>query len=725
MAEDITGFDPEEIEARNLERAERIRRQAIENNKKLQNLNEFKNSPTVSSNPKVNDNIDFKDKDNSKVTAENGFKITEDPEKPWTSIDAFKRSFTGNETATADTINNIGSEMSKRMSGGVKKALTRMEFSSAGDIDSDTYTPISFPTMKLANQLGVEPAYKNGSGTLTGEFAEMMNEEGNLNLRSNQIGDSWVVNPPFQFNPNDDVRSNLSFPEFGRVFNEKINANYPIVVFEVGRIEYNMGHILSNTILDSNDNDSGLASRIRGGKGGIGNLVTFPVAVVGSVLKTSWHVVTYPISKLTGLKKFAKFRVDTALFAKYFNDMAQTLAGILGLLEPIDSQDPVLANLEAKEGDSNSAFLDSIENISSIFTNKTPDKDSAKGNQFDPSGEVSGGSYAGIRRRLFLETVIPGALGTAEADYIPFLVGKDISINESLSNSTQTNPLAENLNAAASEANAAKLNNYKVSSDNPIAGITDQFKNRIEHMMRTVAAGNVSTVVSGEGRVVLPELWQDSNFSRTVSMNFTFTSPYGHNLAIFENTYIPFLLLFCMTMPRQLSTKTFTNPFFVRVNMKGLFTIPMGIIESMTIERGEDKNNWTSEGIPRTIKCSVSVKDLTPVLMMSMTRGRFLAFFQSNDGFSSYINTIGGLSLKDQRNLGKRADRWWKLITERARSRGKKGLMGVISDTLNPFGYVEPIIRGGRSGIIGRNVVKLSQLGLNPFNSDEEQTNIY
>ena len=180
-------------------------------------------------------------------------------------------------------------------------------------------------------------------------------------------------------------------------------------------------------------------------------------------------------------------------------------------------------------------------------------------------------------------------------------------------------------------------------------------------------------------------------------------------------------------MPRQIGSKTFTNPFFVRVSMKGRFFIPMGIIESLTIDRGEDKNNWTVDGIPKTIKCSLTIKDLSPTLMMSMARSKFFSLFQGNDGLTSYINTLGGLSIHDQRDLSSKANRWFKKITER--QRGRKGkdssLTDIIIDTFNPFSYAEPIVRNARSSLIGRTAVKLSQTGLNPFNDENERNTAY
>lgn len=619
---------------------------------------------------------------------------------------------------TIDTINDVGSLMNERILNGIKKTLSRMD--TGADLynpDNKHYTPLASATLKLAKELGITTEFDDISvETLDAKGAiEVANGDiKNLTERDNSMGESLVVNPPFQFNPNDDVRSDLSFPFYGRVFHDKIESNYPVVVFEVGTIKYNTS-MLSNTSFSGNDSDPALTDRIRSGDGiDLKKIIGAPVAMVGSVLRTSWKILTFAPSALLGLRKFATFSVDTALFARYFNDLAQSLATSLGLLEPLDasvSQEADFSTEEAAEKSKKTI----LELIKDMYNN--------------PRDLDAGGAYAGARRRLIFESIVPSdGLASSVSDFIPFVVDKDVSVSESINNSTQPNPLATNLNAAAAEAAAERVNNYSSgTATNFLKSTAEQIQARLERFKASFFRGEATTVISGEGRITLPDMWSDSSFSRSVTLNFTFTSPYGHKLAILENTYIPFLLLFCMAMPRQIGSKTFTNPFFVRVTMKGRFFIPMGIIESLTIDRGEDKNNWTADGIPRTIKCSVTIKDLSPTMMLGMSSGSLFSLFQGNDGLSSYISTLGGLSVFDMRNLIETGDRFLKKISARQRANlGKDATIpDILLDTINPFSYAEPTIRSLRSGWVGKSIVRLSQAGLNPFDSGKDEARNY
>lgn len=685
---------------------------SLPNRNTTSNVDFSSNSPSSSSktSDSKNGNVDF----SNSTTIRSGGNATPDTNFGTPTIPKYSDStkFTELGISTVDTINSIGSFMSERILKGIKKSLSKMDKDLSGN--ENTFTPIAYPTLKLAEESGIAKIVSNDGtfNSIMEENENSSNDDGGVNkTKGNRsdisLGNADVINPPFQFNRNDDVRSNLSFPKLGRVFNEKINTNYPIAVFEVGTIKYSPG-LLNGTFAETNDSDTALTDRIRGGGGvDLGAVLGFPFSMAAAVIKTSWKVLTYPAVAMLGLNKFARFSVDTALFARYFNDLSHHLAATMGLLTPLDIRSDVEVDLEdAKKAD---------EEVNKLgeFVKKTLTR--------EPTAQDMEGSYAGLRRRLLFESVVPGrGWGSAESDYIPFLVGKDISISESLSNGTQSNPLASALNSASAEAAALKANgNADGSGGNALEDARNKAKSTLNQVLSEQMRGAMSTVVSGEGRVSLPDMWTDSSFSRSVSMSFTFTSPYGHPLAIFENTYIPFLMLFCMSSPRQIGSRTFTNPFFVRVNMKGMFCIPLGIIESLTIERGDDKNNWTSESIPRTMKCSITIKDLSPTLMMGMTKNKFFNLFQGNDGLSSYLNVLGGLSLKEQRQLSSKVKRWWDLVAERGRGTGAKSVGGVLLNTINPFGYGESIVRGARSTFIGKTAVKLSQLNLNPFNNSD------
>ena len=588
-----------------------------------------------------------------------GSKASTDNGLGFTIPTATERDFKTSDVSTIDTINNIGSVMSGKMMKGIQQSLIKMTVDNISGTES-SYTPIASSTIKLWKDLGIQSQFGSVDDTIATYFSGIDEKTGDKILGGDKsgfgtgIGRSLVINSPFQFNPNDDVRSDAYFPFIGRVFNEKIYNNYPIAIFEVGKIKYNT-NILTNTAADTSDTqDPMVAQYIRGDGGLIANTINGSIAVVKTVLLTSWNIATFPITALMGLKKYASFVQQTDIYEHYVNDMMISLASMMGLLLP--------RNANTDEGNGSTEYFENLKKD----PNDPSFKDTDTSQYVQPDNNDSPfDDYAGRIKRLRLKNILPMTRSVVESlqnyQYIPFMIHKDVTVSESISNSTQQNPLQSTLNGIASENEAAKYNNNQTVSkdDNVISATKAQVEGMVKNATAALMRGESGTVISGEGRIALPEIWTDSTFSRSVSMSFKFTSPYGNDLSIFENAYIPFILLFCMAMPRQIGAKTFTTPFIVRVNAKGMFSVPMGIIESMSIERGEDRNSWNTSDRPRTIKCNLSIKDITPTMMMTMNRGVFFPLFAGNDGFTSYLNTLGGLSIKDAGELQNTVKKFW------------------------------------------------------------------
>ena len=683
-----------------------------------------------------------------------------------------ERKFSKSDLKEIDTINNIGVNMSDRMKG---RLLTVLGSSAGvGKLDGGSdYTPLisstrlSSPDTQFYNADPTNDGaskIQGGDNILSGEqsgdvsdndggalatadkdkkglwdslkagFANAIDKETTIpgaytsndleitenipgagptktNILGTAIGRSFVVNPPFQLNEHDDVRSNLYFPHVGRVFNEKIHSQYPVAMFEVGRIKYST-NLLTGTIGEGGTDDR-IASQIRGD--GEGGPLDLGVGLVKTVLITSWNVATFPlrlgvegVKWLFGLNKYAVFVPQPKLYHKYVNDLLITLGTMMGLVTPTtdDKGDPLdyseaqnIADSDTKGSTTQTAaetVKDLANNVSSnVISDADIEKLASAYKDFSADNVAASDGYAGRVNSVRLHQFLPmdSIYGSS---FVPFLINKEVSISESISNSTQQNPLQSTLNAAASEAQSNKVNNYMTGTGNVFQETLKGIQTRVDTFSKTLLKGESGTVISGEGRIALPEMWTDSSFSRTISLSFDFTSPYGHDLALFENTYFPFILLFAMTMPRQIGSKSFTSPFIVRVNARGLFTIPMGIIESLSIERGEDRNNWTSTARCKTIKCNVTIKDISPAMMMSMTRGLFFSLFQSNDSFSSYLSVLGGLSLHDQRNLLKRGERFWTMAKDRVNS--IRRVAGAISDKGMGVSYNEQNFLGNMVG---------------------------
>lgn len=243
------------------------------------------------------------------------------------------------------------------------------------------------------------------------------------------------------------------------------------------------------------------------------------------------------------------------------------------------------------------------------------------------------------------------------------------SVDDSFSNSTTTSQLASSLNSLSDTGremnfllgNAGALVNLDLSK---LAGQESLLEN-MENMTSMVdkALGNngilsnilgkAQTILAG-GRIIFPEIWADSSFSRSYSCKLKLVSPSGDKLSIFLNILVPIYHILALTLPRQASGgdgrtdgQAYFSPFLVRGFCKGLFNIDMGIITDLSISKGSE-GEWTIDGIPTVAEISFSIKDMYDGMFMSRSADIGDRNILSNTTELDYIANSCGININDQ-----------------------------------------------------------------------------
>ena len=155
------------------------------------------------------------------------------------------------------------------------------------------------------------------------------------------------------------------------------------------------------------------------------------------------------------------------------------------------------------------------------------------------------------------------------------------------------------------------------------------------------------TILAG-GRIIFPEIWLDSSFSRSYSCSMKLVSPSGDKLSVFLNILVPIYHLLAFMLPRQSVQQAYFSPFLVRAYYKGLFNVDMGIITGLSITKG-DEGEWTLDGIPTVANISFEIKDLYDGLFMSkQTSDSDYQDILSNIQELDYIANSCGVNVNDQ-----------------------------------------------------------------------------
>ena len=560
-----------------------------------------------------------------------------------------------------------------------------------------------------------------------------VNKKGALPSISLRMGECPVVNPPWQFNELDDVRSNTTYPHIGRVYLTYIYSNFPILTFQPGREKMN-ANLLTFFTKGLGTDHKVLNEYIRSGgkKGilkGIGMALT---SIKNTTLGAIEGVLGFMGINFADASKFITFRPAMKLYREMANNLLREFAANLGLLdltaENYDSgfnfdlnkdDNEVFNEIKDEEyakdiedsfiGEKKDGIDKDLQSIVASAKERTSSEQQEEyktfGDEIQKAASVVGAAikdgasavsstYRGSIRRLDILDILPHIAFTSNQgkisqffgdienrSYIPFLCQSNISISETFSNSTKEHPIMGSINSLSEQSSDAKgIGGAQeiINQAQNIMGGADFMTKMSEMANKALKRGagelvsNVSemgAIMNGDGKLLVPEIWSSSSYSRSYSVDFKFWSPTGDIVSIFENVYIPYLLLMVLAMPLQTGYHSYVSPFAVKVFSKGLFSVDFGMIESLTITRGDGANDRTRTNFPRSIKVSVSVKDLSPTLMLSLGGGAFWKYKRANSGLSEYIATMCNLSIADRLDMGRKFDTYWALQTASLRDK--------------------------------------------------------
>lgn len=223
---------------------------------------------------------------------------------------------------------------------------------------------------------------------------------------------------------------------------------------------------------------------------------------------------------------------------------------------------------------------------------------------------------------------------------LAFYAAKGTSISESASSDYSLSEIARE-----AQDKQAQVREKKLAAQTGGTSIISMVGNWFGELMKSVAEipviggiiGSLTENLDGSG-LYYPDKWDDSSFDRSYSLEFRFYSPYGDPESIFYYVYMPFLCCLGLGLPLQDSYYSYAQPFIVRVNAPGHFECEMGIVRSVSFERGADQT-WTAEGLPREITIRMSLTDMYPKLMLSQHTNQL----KYNYAMVSYIDCLAGV----------------------------------------------------------------------------------
>lgn len=244
------------------------------------------------------------------------------------------------------------------------------------------------------------------------------------------------------------------------------------------------------------------------------------------------------------------------------------------------------------------------------------------------------------------------ALGATQ--YIGFRVDKSTDASESFSNSTSPSAFAENFNSKVKEA-ASKSIDMGIKG----ASADDTWVGSLVQDVKSIGVGilnglkdidfigltDLANAVMTGAFIDIPDQYSGSDFNKSHSLSFQLRSPYGDKVSKYQSIIVPLFCILAGALPRAGGVNAYVQPFLCRVYCKGMFAIPMGIIDSISIKRGDSEFGWSYDNIPTCVDVNISIKDMSPIMYMMINDAAFSEILGSDSAFNEYLLTLSGVGL--------------------------------------------------------------------------------
>ena len=225
--------------------------------------------------------------------------------------------------------------------------------------------------------------------------------------------------------------------------------------------------------------------------------------------------------------------------------------------------------------------------------------------------------------------------------FIGFRVERGNNASESLSSSTQPSSIQQALNSILGRSMQTNYYEQGGASGHLAALLADKQSYLMSLTGKIMGSfgfsslgGNVASAIgAGISMADIPEVWSDSQFSTSYSFNMQFIAPYGDPLTILQTLYVPLACLLAGAAPRATGLSSYTSPFLCQAYCRGKFAVALGMIDSLSIDRGSSSHGWTHRQLPRTLDVSFSIKDLLPNMPIGL-----LLNSKTIDGVSSKLD---------------------------------------------------------------------------------------
>lgn len=271
------------------------------------------------------------------------------------------------------------------------------------------------------------------------------------------------------------------------------------------------------------------------------------------------------------------------------------------------------------------------------------------------------------------------------SSFVTFRVDFSGTASESFSNSTREADLAQKMNSQSASARTTRINLAQgnigdgmlaTAAESVMQGAADVVAGFADQLQISGLVG----VLAGSAFVDIPKVW-DQSTANLPKMDYTIQlrSPYGNRYSRLQNLIVPMCMILAGALPLSTGSRSYTSPFICEAYCRGRAAIRLGMIDSISISRGEGNVGWNQDGEFLGVDITFSIVDLSSVLHMpvaaaftssttaaglaaavsgaagetaqQVVSGTLAAFsksvYEEDNSYTDYMGVLGSLSWQD------------------------------------------------------------------------------
>lgn len=206
--------------------------------------------------------------------------------------------------------------------------------------------------------------------------------------------------------------------------------------------------------------------------------------------------------------------------------------------------------------------------------------------------------------------------------FVTFHVEYTGTASESFSNSTGESELSSKLNGMSAGGRQARFSTADMQSGiNFVDGALSSISSFVQGAAESIKLSGLMAF-TGQAIADIPKMWEASSATlpRT-EYSLKLRTPYGNKFSRFTDLMIPLSMLLGGALPLATGKQSYTSPFLCEIYDKGRAQVRLGIIESLSVTRGEGNLGWTPESEPLGMNVSFTVADMSSIMYMPVTAG--------------------------------------------------------------------------------------------------------